>query len=230
MGYGLCFRTFLGRARKKSVYFQCLNAECPLLSDLIGDSYKQLYTEHKGSALPGSVLHRQLLTDGDSDVQCYPEFAQLVSVMARFTPPVCLVSKPAPFPLSPCQLAWFTFCSIMVFQLFISPLPLILWPRPLQILLFFPYTSSLCDKKQWGHVGGAGKEKTATESSCFTGLRNDNDNSSSLSPTHVQKKGAGSRLRSSPSFLKAGPEPRWRKSLQYLSPQFWYLSMSTLQI
>lgn len=41
---------------KKGFDFLSLNAECPLLSDLIGDDYKQLCVKHEGPTQPGTVL------------------------------------------------------------------------------------------------------------------------------------------------------------------------------
>lgn len=83
------------------------------------------------------------------DVKCYPEFSQLGSVMARFTHQVCLVSKPAPFSVSLCQLVWFIFSNIMGFLIFYLPASSFSVTRMfIDYPLFLSYRSSLYDKKQ----------------------------------------------------------------------------------
>lgn len=98
------------------------------------------------------------------EVKCNPEFSQLVSVMAKFSNQVCPVSKSAPFPQSPSQLIWFTFFSILkvsflTFRLPSSPHSVA--KTSVDHLVFLPYTSSLYDKKQWGHLCAVEKEKNS---------------------------------------------------------------------
>lgn len=112
------------------------------------------------------------------EVECNPEFSQLVSVMATFTNQVCPVSKSAPFPQSPSQLIWFTFFSILkvsflTFRLPSSPHSVA--KTSVDHLVFLPYTSSLYDMiKNNGDICVLlGKRKIATESSYFTDFKND---------------------------------------------------------